>query len=82
MSNSIKRASEPKVRIKSPEEVKASDHFEGDRRVYHWATSNLKTPPPIDIFKDFKFDVIKLLEGEHPPPPSSCNVLYISSWSE
>ena len=36
----------------------------------------LKTPPPVDIFKDFKFDVIKLLEGEHPaPPPRVCSLL-------
>lgn len=70
------------VRIKSPEGIKASDHVEGDRRVYHWATSNLKTPPPVDIFKDFKFDVIKLLEGEHPPPPPRVLFSTFQSWSE
>jgi tetratricopeptide (TPR) repeat protein len=58
------------LKIKSSAGIESSSHVEGDRRLYHYATSNLKTPPPIDIFKDFKFDVIKLLEGpRHPPPP-------------
>ncbi len=70
------------VKIKSPEGIKASDHVEGDRRLYHWATSNLKTPPPVDIFKDFKFDVIKLLEGERPPPAPRVLFSTFQSWSE
>ena len=36
----------------------------------------------MDIFKDFKFDVIKLLEGEHPPPPPRVLFSTFQSWSE
>src|SRR5271156_3352546 len=70
------------VKIKSPEGIASSNHVEGDRRLYHWATSNLKTPPPVDIFKDFKFDVIKLLEGERPPPPPRVLFSTFQSWTE
>jgi hypothetical protein len=57
------------LKIKSSAGIEPSISIEGDRRLYHWATSNLKIPPPVDIFLDFKFDVIKLLEGERPPQP-------------
>lgn len=70
------------VKIKSPEGIEASDHVEGDRRLYHWATANLKTPPPVDIFKDFKFDAIKLLGGERPPAPPRVMFSTFQSWSE
>jgi tetratricopeptide (TPR) repeat protein/transglutaminase-like putative cysteine protease len=70
------------VKIKSPEGIEASDHVEGDRRLYHWATTNLKTPPPVDIFKDFKFDVIKLLGGERPPAPPRVMFSTFQSWNE
>jgi tetratricopeptide (TPR) repeat protein/transglutaminase-like putative cysteine protease len=70
------------VKIKSSEGIKASDKVEGGRRLYHWATANLKTPPPVDIFKDFKFDVIKLLEGERPPAPPRVLFTTFQSWSE
>lgn len=70
------------LKIKSPEGIEPSVSVEGDRRLYHWATSNLKTPPPIDIFKDFKFDVIKLLEGERPPPPPRVMFSTFQSWTE
>jgi len=70
------------VKIKSPEGMEASDHVEGDRRLYHWATANLKTPPPVDIFKDFKFDVIKMLEGARPPTPSRVMFSTFQSWAE
>jgi tetratricopeptide (TPR) repeat protein len=70
------------VKIKSPEGVGVSNHVEGDRRLYHWATANLKTPPPVDIFEDFKFDVIKLLGGEGPPAPPRVMFSTFQSWSE
>jgi hypothetical protein len=70
------------LKIKSPEGVEPSVRVEGDRRLYHWATSNLKTPPPVDIFKDFKFDVIKLLEGNRPAPPPRVMFSTFQSWSE
>ena len=70
------------VKIKSSEGVETSNHVEGDRRLYHWATSNSKTSPPIDIFKDFKFDVINLLEGERPPPAPRVMFSTFQSWAD
>jgi tetratricopeptide (TPR) repeat protein len=70
------------VKIKSPEGIEASTHVEGDRRLYHWATANLKTPAPVDIFKDFKFDAIKLLGGERPPAPPRVMFSTFQSWAE
>jgi hypothetical protein len=69
------------LKIKSSEGVEASTHLEGDRRLYHHSTSNLKTPPPIDIFKDFKFDVIRLLEGPRPPSPSRVMFSTFQNWA-
>lgn len=70
------------LKIKSPAGLEPSVRVEGDRRLYHWATSNLKTPPPVDIFKDFKFDVLKLLEGNRPAPPLRLMFSTFQSWSE
>jgi tetratricopeptide (TPR) repeat protein len=70
------------LKIKSSAGIEPSISIEGDRRLYHWATSNLKIPPPIDIFKDFKFDVIKLLEGERPPQPPRVMFSTFQSWTE
>jgi tetratricopeptide (TPR) repeat protein len=70
------------VKIKSSEGIEPSSHVERDRRFYHWASSNLKTPPPVDIFKDFKFDVIKLLGGERPPRPPRVMFSTFQSWNE
>jgi tetratricopeptide (TPR) repeat protein len=70
------------VRIKSPEGIEPSISVEGNRRIYHWATSNLKTPPPIDLFQNFRFDVNALLGGNrHVRPP---RVLFstFQSWTE
>jgi tetratricopeptide (TPR) repeat protein len=70
------------LKIKSSEGIVPSISVEGDRRLYHWATSNLKTPEPIDIFKDFKFDVIKALEGHRSPPAPRVMFSTFQSWSE
>ena len=70
------------IKIKSSEGIEPSTHVEGDRRLYHWATANLKTPPPVDIFKDFQFDVIKLLEGERPPAAPRVMFSTFQSWTD
>jgi tetratricopeptide (TPR) repeat protein len=70
------------LKIKSPEGIEPSTHVEADRRFYHWATSNLKAAPPIDIFKDFKFDVTKLLEGARPTPAPRLIFSTFQSWAE
>jgi hypothetical protein len=70
------------VKIKSSEGIEPSTRVEGERRLYHWATANLKVPPPVDIFKEFKFDVIKLLEGERPPAAPRVMFSTFQSWTE
>jgi len=70
------------LKIKSSDGVTQSMKVEGDRRLYHWATSNLKVPPPIDIFKNFTFDVIRLLEGYRPPPPPRVAFSTFQNWGD
>lgn len=69
------------LKIKSSQGIETSTHLEGNRRLYHYSTSNLKTPPPIDIFKDFKFDVIKLLQGPRPPLPPRVVFSTFQDWT-
>lgn len=45
---------------KSPAGVEPSISTPRNRRLYHWAKSNLKTPPPVDIFTNLQFDAIRL----------------------
>jgi tetratricopeptide (TPR) repeat protein len=70
------------VKIKSPDGTEPTVSVEGDRRLYHWTTSNLKTPPPIDFFKNFQFDVTKLLEGPRPRPGPRVMFSTFQSWTE
>jgi tetratricopeptide (TPR) repeat protein len=70
------------LKIKTSEKIEASSRLEGDRRLYHWATSNLKTPPPVDVFKDFHFDVVKLLEGDRPAPAPRVMFSTFQNWAE
>lgn len=70
------------IKIKSPKGIEPSILVEGDRRIYHWATSNLKTPPPIDLFQNFKFDVIASLEGNRPTPPPRVMFSTFQNWTE
>lgn len=52
-----------KLKIETPKGMQPSASVDGDRRICHWATSNLKTPPPVDLFKNFEFNEVKLLGG-------------------
>ncbi len=70
------------LKIKNPEGIEAAISVQGDRRLYHWATSNLKTPPPIDIFKKFEFNVTKLLEGPRPFHARRVMFSSLQSWAE
>jgi tetratricopeptide (TPR) repeat protein len=70
------------LKIKSPEGIQPSISVEGDRRLYHWATSNSRTPPPVDFFRDFKFDVLKLLEGYRPTSAPRIMFSTFQSWSD
>jgi tetratricopeptide (TPR) repeat protein len=70
------------LKIKSPEGIQPSISIEGDRRLYHWATSNSKTSPPVDFFKNFQFDVIKLLEGYRPSLPPHVMFSTFQNWTD
>ena len=70
------------LKIKSPESIDPSVSVDRDRRLYHWATSNLKTPPPIDLFKNFEFDVARLLGGKHPATPPRVMFSTFQGWNE
>ena len=70
------------LKIRSPEGVEPSISVEGDRRVYRWATSNFKTPAPVDLFKNFKFDVTALLEGVRPDPEHRLIFSTFQNWSQ
>jgi len=70
------------VKIKSPEGLNPAITAEGDRRIYIWKTSNWKTPPPIDLFKNFKFDAVELLGGMQPTPPPRVLFSTFQNWAE
>jgi tetratricopeptide (TPR) repeat protein len=70
------------LKISSPTGTEPSVSVEGDRRIFHWATSNFNTPPPIDLFKNFKFDVSALLKGNRPEPPPRVMFSTFQDWSE
>jgi tetratricopeptide (TPR) repeat protein len=70
------------LKMKSPDGVEPSVHDEGDRRIYHWATSNLSYVVPNNQLKNFKFAVSTLLEGYQPPLPRQASFSTFQSWSE
>lgn len=70
------------LKIRNPEGIEPSISVEGDRRIYRWATSNFKTPPPVDIFQNFKFDVTALLEGVRPGPAHRLIFSTFQNWSD
>ena len=70
------------LKIASPENISPTISVEGGRRHYHWATSNLKTPPQADLLKNFTFDVHKLLVGSRPPTPPRVMFSTFQSWPE
>jgi tetratricopeptide (TPR) repeat protein len=70
------------LKVKSPEGIEPSVKVEGDRKLYHWATSNSTTPPPVDFFKNFHFDVATLLEGYRPAQGPRVMFSTFQSWRE
>ena len=56
------------VKVGSPEGLEPSVLVEGDRRVYHWATSHLTTHP-VDV-KNLRLDPTTFLYRPKAPPPS------------
>ncbi|MGD0305070.1 MAG: DUF3857 domain-containing protein [Candidatus Acidiferrales bacterium] len=70
------------LKLKSPDGIEPSLKVEGDRNLYHWATSNSSTPPPIDFFKNFHFDVVNLLEGNRPTAAPRVMFSTFRTWGE
>jgi tetratricopeptide (TPR) repeat protein len=70
------------LKVTSPENVIPAISVEGGRRHYHWATSNLETPPQADLLKNFTFDVHKLLGSNRPPSPPRVMFSTFQSWTE
>jgi tetratricopeptide (TPR) repeat protein len=70
------------IKIKSSDGIVQSAKVEGDRRLYHWSTSNLRVPPPLDFFHNFTFDVPRLLEGPRPAPPPRVTFSTFQSWAD
>ncbi|MGA8036945.1 MAG: tetratricopeptide repeat protein [Candidatus Acidiferrales bacterium] len=70
------------LKLKGPEGIEPSVKLEGDRKLYHWATSNSRTPPPVDFFKNFHFDVATLLEGYRPAQAPRVMFSTFRSWRE
>jgi tetratricopeptide (TPR) repeat protein len=70
------------IKIKSSSGLEPSISVAGDRRIYRWVTSNLRIPPPVDLFQDFRFDVVPLLEGNRPEPPPRVLFSTFQNWSE
>jgi Domain of Unknown Function with PDB structure (DUF3857)/Transglutaminase-like superfamily len=70
------------LKVTSPVNVTPAISVEGGRRHYHWATSNLKSPPQADLLKNFTFDVHKLLGGNRPPSPPRVMFSTFQSWTE
>ena len=70
------------LKVTSPENIIPTISVDGGRRHYHWATSNLKTPPQADLLKNFTFDVNKLLGGNRPASPPRVMFSTFQSWTE
>jgi tetratricopeptide (TPR) repeat protein len=70
------------LQISAPSDVKFSQQDEGDRRVYRWSSSTLRVPSPMDVLKNFKWNVRTLLEGIRPPMPRVLQFSTFQTWSE
>ena len=70
------------VKVKSPDGVVPVVHDEGDRRIYHWATSTLERPRPKEPAFPFKLDVKALLEGVRPAAGRAILFSTFQSWDE
>ena len=75
------------LKLKIPAGVAQTTHDEGDRRVYHWATSTLEYPGAQELLANLqagarRFDFARALEG--PPQPPSRKIMFstFQSWDE
>jgi TonB family protein len=70
------------LKVKSPDGVVPTMHDDGDRRIYHWATSTLERPKAPAPQLPFKLDVKALLEGVRAPKGQTILFSTFQSWDE
>ena len=70
------------LKIKTATGVDSSVREEGNRRIYHWATSTQQYANQAALTKNFKFDVKAMLEGVRPPPARTIMFSTFQSWEE
>jgi len=70
------------LKIKAAPGIESSTHDEGNRRIYHWATSTQMYFDQAGLMKNFKFDVKTMLEGVKPPPARTIMFSTFQSWEE
>jgi len=70
------------LKIKAALGIDSSTHDEGNRRIYHWATSTQTYSDQADLIKNFRFDVKTMLEGVKPPPAQTVMFSTFQSWEE
>lgn len=75
------------LKLKIPPGVAQTVRDEGDRRIYHWATSTLEYPTATSLLGNFQtnfypFDSRRLLEGVQQPSPRQIMFSTFQSWDE
>lgn len=70
------------LKLKTPSDVSPAVHDEGDRRIYHWATSTLTYSSANAAPKNARFDVKALLEGPRPAAARSIMFSTFQTWDE
>jgi len=75
------------LKLKVPPDVTQTVRDEGDRRIYHWATSTLEYPNASDLLRNLqlsmsRFAVARMLEGAQQPPARQIMFSTFQSWDE
>jgi Flp pilus assembly protein TadD/transglutaminase-like putative cysteine protease len=70
------------LKIKSPPGVEPTVRDEGDRRIYHWVTSNFEHPRLGSFSPKPGFDPAQILRGVRAPTPPQVMFSTFSSWEE
>jgi TonB family protein len=70
------------LKIKAAPGIESNTHDEGNRRVYHWATSTQMYFDQVELVNNFKFDVKSMLEGVKPPAARTIMFSTFQSWEE
>jgi len=74
------------LKLDYPPEISVTQRDDGARRIYHWSSSTLSYPTPVDLMSKLrskgKFDATALLEGVHAPEPRRVLFSTFQSWEE